>query len=1779
MKRPLFVILFAVLLGLLAFVPGREDPIDRFVTALQKWTEVNPYEKVYLHMDKPYYALGDTIWFKGYLTIGSRHQLSKMSGALYVELIDERDSLLSMVKLPLTAGMAMGDFAIVDNYKAGNFRIRAYTQWMRNAGEEYFFDKTFAVGDPLAPENAGKDSAPAVNDSALTGKSNQKGTASGPIDVQFFPEGGNLVNGLNCRIGFKALGVDGKGAYIAGKITDLEDREITTFESTHAGMGVFTLVPEAGKSYKAMLRFSDGSEKTLRLPPALEQGYGLAIYQPGGDSILVRINATPGMYAAPQSVKLVAQSGGETIFASGLPIDKKINSIWLKKSDFPSGIAQFTLFDERDEPLNERIAFIKSYDRMELSLTAAKKNYNSRERVEMDLEARDKNGQMVAGNFSVSVVDEAKAPSSEEDETSIFSSLLLSADLKGYIEKPNFYFIKDTVLTNKALDNLMLTQGFRRFVWKNILNTTAAQVKPVYKAESLGTEISGRVQTLAGKPVGNGVVTLMSMTPGFMEVTRTNANGQFRYEPIMLADSLRFAVQGRGKKNSKRVEVILDTVPGQVIGKNKNWLDFANQTAINTELYLDNIRMQDELAVKMGITSRVNRLKEIRIISRNAQSDKLSLQGGLQIPNGHADMTFVVKEDRVCATLGACLMGKLGGVSFFPRGTVINYPHMSGGGGPLTVILNGRKLFTEAEISGIFDFNEFEYRDIVKIDVVIRNQALMSMLGTGPAILIYTKHGALRNKKSNPDVVNLKPRGFNKAREFYAPRYDQPALTQQQPDLRSTIYWNPKLKTYASGLTKFNFYNADGAGKYKVVVEGINAAGDLARAVYRYEVAGAGHSLNQELARSANHETIKTIQSYQQRNPTEKLYVHTDKSYYNLGDTLWFKAYLFDASSLTASKRSGILYVELNDDTAEAVRRISIPIKEGVGYAQIPLTRKIFHEGGYTFRAYTNWMQNFGSDFFFTKRFYLGVPAQDSWLVRSNSKISKIQNKDVLQTEVELSRTDQGSTSFKQVEVRVMEGDKTRYKELKQTSATGKLQLNFGLPEKADGKNLRLEISTVNNADGGQRMLVPLDIVRPQMTDLQFMPESGHLVAGLKSIVGFKAIGEDGRGVNVGGEVIDSKGAKVATFNSLYKGMGSFEFTPIAGESYFAKITEPEVLTVSFPMPAVQPSGIVLTIRNDQRYDSIEVKILASPQVLHLDSTYYLMATSRGKVTYAQPVDLKRTSYRVSRELFPNGVTRFTLLRNKTPLNERIIFLDRPEQMKINVQTNRSNYHKRDSVEVTVRVHDAEGVPLRGNFSLAVTDGSQVKPDTAGNFDIATNLFTSDLKGTVETPGYYFRQKDKETWLALDNLMLTQGWTGYDWKEAFVPQKPAKFEGEKYQKIEGKVVNLLNKPVKGARVLISSQKPSFITETITDESGKYVFQNLPQIDSGSFFLQARTSKGNTMNFGGIFVNRLQTPKIPLSFRNQVLPWYVNTDQTQLNYVKNVNIMAEEKDPTGNGISLREVKIFSKKKIEGSWNPLGPDYMDLVLDEKDIKESAVMNLYQLLKQKLPGFSVTRQDGYAEMKLDRFDVNLIIDGNPYRSVIIIDDERSVEQLVEELSFFQIATFKGLEVVYNRRGSNRLEGMGAARTVSVLPFVAGANGRNLANASARAAMTGQIPRYVSQRQVEVATIYLTTRMPTMGYRINKPDQTTYRPLPLMLPKEFYSPKYGIDPITDGVDLRSTIYWKPDIITNDRGEAKVVFYTSDVTGTYHINIQGADMNGRIGSAKSVIKVIKPNP
>ncbi|WP_214229239.1 hypothetical protein [Pedobacter sp. B4-66] len=215
----------------------------------------------------------------------------------------------------------------------------------------------------------------------------------------------------------------------------------------------------------------------------------------------------------------------------------------------------------------------------------------------------------------------------------------------------------------------------------------------------------------------------------------------------------------------------------------------------------------------------------------------------------------------------------------------------------------------------------------------------------------------------------------------------------------------------------------------------------------------------QESSQSSIRTIISATDRLNSKLPAEKVYLHTDKHNYNIGDTIWFKAYVLDAAYLSGSEESNLLFVELHDDHDEMISRASVQIFAGVGHAQIVLTNNIFKEGGYTLRAYTNWMANFGADYTFAKRLYVGLANKDSWLVNSNIEINKIESKNELQIDLSLMDVNKIPIGLRKVQVKILEADVTLYDKTLETPLDGKFAIKHNLKEKSDGGNMILEIS------------------------------------------------------------------------------------------------------------------------------------------------------------------------------------------------------------------------------------------------------------------------------------------------------------------------------------------------------------------------------------------------------------------------------------------------------------------------------------------------------------------------------------------------------------------------------------------------------------------------------------------------------------------------------------------------------------------------------------------------
>jgi hypothetical protein len=775
-----------------------------------------PIEKVYLHLDKPAYNFADTIWYKAYTVIGQHHQLSALSGVLYVELISPNDTLITRQTLKLSAGTATGDIPLAATLQQGVYRIRAYTRWMRNAGPAYFYDHKIRIGGILAPSDAaGKQIAPKP-------------------DIQFFPEGGDLVVGVRSRVAIKAINGNGLGEDIKGVIEDNAGNVVADFATQHLGMGVFALIPQSGKTYRAKIISAGESVYTVDLPPAKEQGYTLAVNNSHGDSLFVKVAISDALLKQKQgsAFYLLAQSAGKIYYSATAVLNTPAFGAAISKSRFPSGILQVTLFDDKNQPVAERIAFIQSSDSLTLKLSAPSGVYKTRQPVKFSLDVAA-NGKPANGTFSVAVINETVSGADDASESTILNNLLLTSDLKGNIEQPNYYFSNNSQ-AKADLDILMLTQGYRRFDWRQALDKEP--VAAIFQPEN-SLELAGAVQTMGGKPVPNGKVVLTAPRENMIADTLTDTNGAFKFIDLDLSDTSKVTLNAKKSNNNNNVQVTVlnpgyaEIIKGTVADTTAAQLPLQVATLFQQK-YAGYQQLQKEALIKRG---RV--LKEVQIKANRIRSaPQLTYSSNLNGP-GHANQVIMGDDLNMnaCPYVADCLKGKVLGVTFDSKGVAHSTRPVSIGGGTadhMVLIVDGNIIDSKT-----FTLNDLNANDIYSIEV-LRSLSYLTIYGSnasGGAIVVTMRRGGepRTRQTSFSGVITYRFKGFTSTRSFYSPKY---SAATPLPDTRTTVYWNPNIITNERGSATFEYLNNDAKGTYRVAIEGIDDDGNLGRQVYRYKV-------------------------------------------------------------------------------------------------------------------------------------------------------------------------------------------------------------------------------------------------------------------------------------------------------------------------------------------------------------------------------------------------------------------------------------------------------------------------------------------------------------------------------------------------------------------------------------------------------------------------------------------------------------------------------------------------------------------------------------------------------------------------------------------------------------------------------------------------------------------------------------------------------------------------------------------------------------------------------
>jgi hypothetical protein len=774
---------------------------------LKDWSSLTQ-EKVYLSFDKPYYLQGETMRFQAFLVDAVSHGVDTISAVLYVELLNaSTNKFLDIQNLKIEKSRTHGAFETL-KIPAGEYLIHAYTRWMQNAPSDFNFYKKIAILDAQA--------TPSVFEAK-----NEK------IALQFFPEGGNLVDDLPSVVGFKAVNESGKSISVKGIVFNEKGDSIVAFQDDKLGMGRFSIKPSKSMKYVAKIKLQDGSVAEFNLPQVQSTGIILTLDN-SKDELPVRVFAYFNMppEQMPSSFFLLAHVRGKAVFANKVSVtDKNMKTfrtaIPREKLADVEGIVTFTIFDDKGIPLCERLFFNQNAQkRLDIAIKTDKASYKKREEIKIDIEAKDKMGKTVASNLSFVASANSEAPPQYFEH--LMSYFLLRSDLKGHIERPSFYFQDTSKTAKKALDNLMLTQGWSRFTWQNIMKEKQDSILflPEYCVP-----VSG-VVTRKGQPLKNSnlLVTIKTATePSRMSFVKTDEKGFFIVQNVPFSDTARVMVKVADfSKNYEVAFTKIESTPS-VFGD----IFYADKPTENIQQYLT--KAQNALNISNTLKDKDILLKEVEI-----KAQKKAPKADTRNMTYRADKSLNMAD---AESFGGTILDYL---------RFQNYEFVETENGDIRFLSLTKSIGRNTTPMVLVDGQTQEDVNILRSIMVMDVEKVdISRTGSGfgrtinsdvyyeGVISVLTKAGNPNytyspfndpRYKDNPSTL---VKGFAVQKQTYTPDYSVPKPEHDLPDLRNVLHWSPTLKTDESGKTSLHFFSSDNVGTMRIFVEGIDAQGRM----------------------------------------------------------------------------------------------------------------------------------------------------------------------------------------------------------------------------------------------------------------------------------------------------------------------------------------------------------------------------------------------------------------------------------------------------------------------------------------------------------------------------------------------------------------------------------------------------------------------------------------------------------------------------------------------------------------------------------------------------------------------------------------------------------------------------------------------------------------------------------------------------------------------------------------------------------------------------------------
>ena len=793
-------------------IPGKlvapDARLERITAAFNeqfKWLAPS----LFVHIDKPFYATGDRLWMSTYLLDAATHQRASGETAIQVDLLSSTGKLVQHQWMRIVNGRGEGNFRLSDTLLTGTYCLRAYTD-EDDRQRRPAFERSVAIYNLFR------------NDLSIRSDS-----VPPPVDVQILPEGGRWMSGLPARLGIKIVQTNGRGLPIAGRIVDDAGAEVVRFMTNPQGMTSVSMEPKTGRTYYAEVAYTNQPQRVPLPKPATE---GLVLSSDAAsDTTRLALTILSANRAIVDSAYVLIQQHGRVVDGRKIRLQNGVAKLSLPIMSWLPGLAQITLYDVTAKPQAERLIFVPEFTApVRVILGFNKTRYQPREPVSLSVNLTD-NGSPAVAALSASITDAGQVLA-DTTEASLPAHLLLTGELRGRIENPNQYVVNHSAQTRQALDDLLLTQGWRR-------------VSGTPETDSLGgVSLRGSILTAKKAPLPGAqlIVASTGLGKSFVKSVATDEQGRFRLAGMAIADTIQLLT--RITDRQARTMTVKEAFWVQE-GTGKGWESSPptvalNGSALRTPLEAARIRQEANADFYRDKTAKALNAVTVRAQRYEERPDDIRLR------SLHNAADAVVKFDEKSPSYsnlyemmqgrltGVTVTRKIAGPDILKRGDY--QVSMRGGnsflGGTQPLYLLDGLPIQDPDGNALMFFNP---RDIERIEV-LKSAGVAGIYGSrggNGVIAFYSKGARYRQGLATPqaDMIPIQLIGYPSVqREFYVPRYD--AEVSASPlsgpvDQRDVLFWKPRMQTDGQGHSQLRFPLSDVVRTLRVVVQGVTVDG------------------------------------------------------------------------------------------------------------------------------------------------------------------------------------------------------------------------------------------------------------------------------------------------------------------------------------------------------------------------------------------------------------------------------------------------------------------------------------------------------------------------------------------------------------------------------------------------------------------------------------------------------------------------------------------------------------------------------------------------------------------------------------------------------------------------------------------------------------------------------------------------------------------------------------------------------------------------------------------